>query len=91
MGSFFDDGYLVPNREQRASAEASHAANAHRDLIARMPQMGAKLLRIQHHDRTSDELEKLDRQTQFETGLTGTPYATGRSIYADNNLKITIG
>lgn len=73
MGSFFDAGYLVPNREQRGSAQASHAAKAHRDLIARMPQMGAKLRRIQRHDRTSDESEKLDQQTQFETGLTGTP------------------
>jgi hypothetical protein len=62
-------------------------------LIARMPQMGAKLLRIQHDDRTSDELEKLDRQTQFETGLTGTPHATDRSIYspkyAMRNSEIT--
>jgi hypothetical protein len=50
-------------------------------LIARMPLICAKSHRIQNHNTTSDELEMLDRLAQFETGLTGTPYATGRSIY----------
>lgn len=40
-----------------------------------MPLACAKSRRIQRNNRTGDELEKLDRQTQFETGLTGTPYA----------------
>lgn len=32
-----DDGYLVPNHEQRVAAQMSHAANAHPGSIARMP------------------------------------------------------
>lgn len=54
----------------------SHAANTHRELIARMPLICAKPPQIQHHDRIGYESQKLDRQVQFETGLTGTPYAT---------------
>lgn len=45
-----------------------------------MPLGCAKSLQIQSHNMTGDELKKLDRRTQFETGLTGTPYATDRSI-----------
>ncbi len=30
---------------------------------------------FQRHDRKGDGSEKLDRRPQFETGLTGTPYA----------------
>jgi hypothetical protein len=48
---------------------------AHRDLIARLPLIGAKSLRIQNHDRSDDEREKLGREAQFGTGLAGTPYA----------------
>jgi hypothetical protein len=75
---------LVPNREQRENLNASKAAYVHLGLTARMPLTCAKSLRIQLHARKSDESEKLDRQTQFETGLTSTPYATNReeiSVY----------
>jgi len=43
-----------------------------------MPLIGAKSLLIQYHDRTRIESDNLDRETQFEIGLTGTPYATNR-------------
>jgi len=44
-----------------------------------MPLIGEKSQLIQNHDRTGDEPEMLARATQFETGLTGTPYATCRT------------
>jgi hypothetical protein len=47
-------------------------------LIARTPLIGAKSSRIQRHYGLDDESEMLDRRTQFETGLTGTPYAAMR-------------
>jgi hypothetical protein len=65
MGSHFNDGYLVPNPEQKLSPHMSHAANESRGLTARMPLICAKSPRIQSHDRIGDESEKLDRQTQF--------------------------
>lgn len=40
-----------------------------------MPLICAKSLTIQRHYRKGDGSEKLDRRPQFETGLTGTPYA----------------
>jgi hypothetical protein len=43
-----------------------------------MPLIGAKSQLIQNHGRTGDEPEMLARATQFETGLTGTPYAAMR-------------
>ena len=43
-----------------------------------MPLICAKSHRNQNHNSTVDEPEKLDKQTHFETGLTGTPYATNR-------------
>jgi uncharacterized protein (DUF2126 family) len=57
-----------------------HVADLHGRLIARMPLFCAKSARIQRHDGIAKEAEWLDRRTQFETGLTGTPYATDRSI-----------
>jgi hypothetical protein len=39
-----------------------------------------KFLRIQRHDWTDKWLKQLDGRTQFETGLTGTPYATDRNF-----------
>jgi hypothetical protein len=55
-----------------------------------MPLICAKSLRNQNHNRTGDESEKLDRSTQFETGLTGTPYATCRNSYR-SDLKTESG
>lgn len=72
------EGYLVPNREQKGYAQAQPATNPHCDLPARMPLICVKSRRIQRHDGIHDESEQLDRRTQFETGLTGTPYATNR-------------
>lgn len=59
-------------------AQMAFAEIFSRGLIARMPLICAKSPRIQSHDRIGDEPEKLNRRTQFETGLTGTPYATNR-------------
>lgn len=45
-----------------------------------MPLDCAKSRRFQRHDGVDVESEQLDRRAQFETGLTGTPYATDRRI-----------
>lgn len=50
-GSLFNDGHLVPDREQRVAVRVSHTANLFQNLIARMPLLSAKSQRIQWHAR----------------------------------------
>jgi hypothetical protein len=78
--SLFNDGYLVPNREQRVTARAIQVANLQRDLLARVPPSAKKSVQNQHHTLTHFRDEELAHRMQFDTGLTGTPYATDRSI-----------